>query len=551
MNPLLSNLLQTWSDIYRGAIKNPSGDTRFLTQALESVPPELLDDATLSKLANQLVDSIMRISPQAPRIELNKRFQRAVSEFLLAKETAEELQQNAPSTTPQPPTPPVTPRVATTRAPAASPPPEDWRNLMTRMVESPPAPLKPTPTPAAVSRPAMPETQTQRTPAPTPTPPAHQPPRPQPPTPQPPTPAPPSPPQQVARATVRETPPISSPPPGLQPTPIQPRETQVASVPPWNPVPEKDKPGGPSFSFWDEIADKSEENSNAPTTPQEPSDYIFGTSSTPAEEPVESEPEPLATSPWETQSPTPAQDAVFTIQEPTFAPSPPPTPPTPPNPREAPAIEDDVPTTWSIRQPPQVLEVQNQRRRRRAHKVEPLLNEIVAAAKSQFDVAAERSKSAYSVVTRAKEPILEFGVANLERRARDMLAAEHWDDAAVIAVHLNLRRASPDSTTLACEIGDGLRLAQYDNLAVLCYTSAVVASPPCEPACWRLCEMAIAESDPILGPRWTEFIARILHAQGMDNDAITVYRQLLRLSPQRIDVAQILSAASISNVLPD
>ena len=179
--------------------------------------------------------------------------------------------------------------------------------------------------------------------------------------------------------------------------------------------------------------------------------------------------------------------------------------------------------------------------------------QISGPAFSFWDEITENAeeKSAFSVVSRAKEPILEFGVANLERRAREMLANEHWDDAAVIAVHLNIRRAGPDSATLACEIGDGLRLAQYDNLAVLCYTSAVVSSPPCEPACWRLCEMAISESDPILGPKWTEFIARILHAQGMDNDAITVYRQLLRLSPQRIDVAQMLSSASISNVLPD
>lgn len=534
MNPLLNNLLQAWSGIYREAIKNPTGETQFLAQALESVPLELLDDSMLSKLANQLVDSIVRISPQASRVDLNKRFQRAVSEFLLARETAEELQQSAPAASPQPSAPSTLPSPAAAPAPSIRPgaPPEDWRNLMNRMVEPLATPARPASLPVVAPRPVATAPPPQRSTVP----------------PQAPTTTP-------ARTQMPVTP-VTSPPPRRIDTPISPsaakeiavpasppatpqfHEAQVSPAPSWSPVSEKEQISGPAFSFWDEITENAEEKSASPVASEPITEYIFTPPPEPIEESIKDKSEPLPASPWETEAPV-------------VSPQPASTPPPISKPEEVPNDGDDVPTTWSIRQPPQILEVQNQRRRRRAHKVEPLLSEIVTAAKSQFDVAAERSKSAFSVVSRAKEPILEFGVANLERRAREMLANEHWDDAAVIAVHLNIRRAGPDSATLACEIGDGLRLAQYDNLAVLCYTSAVVSSPPCEPACWRLCEMAISESDPILGPKWTEFIARILHAQGMDNDAITVYRQLLRLSPQRIDVAQMLSSASISNVLPD
>jgi hypothetical protein len=54
-----------------------------------------------------------------------------------------------------------------------------------------------------------------------------------------------------------------------------------------------------------------------------------------------------------------------------------------------------------------------------------------------------------------------------------------------------------------------------------------------------------------MAPVWLEFVARLLRARGSDADAISVYRQLLKLAPRRSDIRELLRISSLTGVLPD
>jgi len=132
-----------------------------------------------------------------------------------------------------------------------------------------------------------------------------------------------------------------------------------------------------------------------------------------------------------------------------------------------------------------------------------------------------------------------------------MLEAGQFEEAATMALQMASSSAGEDSAAVVCAVGEGARQAKQLELAVLCFTTAVLSAPPCDRACWQLCTLSVERRDAEAAPIWLEFVARLLRVQGADLDAITVYRQLLKLSPRRTDILELLRVSSLTGQLPD
>lgn len=173
------------------------------------------------------------------------------------------------------------------------------------------------------------------------------------------------------------------------------------------------------------------------------------------------------------------------------------------------------------------------------------------AAESQSASLVDRDKQIKGIMAEAKRQILEFGVADLDRKALEMLADKQWSQAATIAIHMALIQSSVDASRFCVSVGDALMQAGQANLASLCYTQAIIGTPPCEIACWRLGEAGVKLKNSPQAQQWLELIARLLYVAGRDIDAIAVYRQLLSINPGRRDVHELISESSLTNELPD
>ncbi len=203
-----------------------------------------------------------------------------------------------------------------------------------------------------------------------------------------------------------------------------------------------------------------------------------------------------------------------------------------------------------------------------------LVAEIVAQALSQRRAVSDRGLARKAVRAAAKRSA-PWDLGSATERVSELIQARKLTDATAIVVRLTESLPGEASAELACSAGDACRQAAEDDLATVCLTSAVLASPPCEPACRQLAEMALAwreprrapsrailyaparidleeeERDPRLAPIWLEFLARVMRVRGADGDALMVYRQLLALAPGREDVRAIVDVASLTGSLPD
>lgn len=270
---------------------------------------------------------------------------------------------------------------------------------------------------------------------------------------------------------------------------------------------------------------------------------------TPAPEPPPSRPQVVATPPSQPSvQPTPKLQMVTPTPPPAAPPSPSAPDPAPPTTKPAPAAPSEG---WEPRLPPKAKTIESERVSRRSEKVAPLLKEIMDAAESQSASLVDRDKQIKGIMAEAKRQILEFGVADLDRKALEMLADKQWSQAATIAIHMALIQSSVDASRFCVSVGDALMQAGQANLASLCYTQAIIGTPPCEIACWRLGEAGVKLKNSPQAQQWLELIARLLYVAGRDIDAIAVYRQLLSINPGRRDVHELISESSLTNELPD
>lgn len=180
----------------------------------------------------------------------------------------------------------------------------------------------------------------------------------------------------------------------------------------------------------------------------------------------------------------------------------------------------------------------------------PLVEEIIATAKSQQGDLSKRG-SARRALDKAREQLPLADAADSSAQIHALLDKGELEQAVTLAVQLAEAFPGEESAAVACSVGETARQAKQVEVAVLCFTSAVLSSPPCDRACWQLCNLSVERRDATLAPVWLEYIARFLGSQGADADAISVYRQLLNLAPRRSDVRELLRISSLTGTLPD
>lgn len=213
------------------------------------------------------------------------------------------------------------------------------------------------------------------------------------------------------------------------------------------------------------------------------------------------------------------------------------------------------------------------RTERRLAEMPQLVAEIVPQALKQARAVAERGLARKAVRAAAKLPP-QADVGSAGGRLSELLGARKWVDAAALAVHLAELSPGEAASELACRTGEACRQAGEVDLAVLCFTNAILSAPPCESACRQMADLSLEWTrprqapsrsllyaparidieeetrDPRLALIWLEFLARVLRVRGADAEAIATYQQLLQLAPGRDDIRAILDAAAQSGRIP-
>jgi hypothetical protein len=226
-------------------------------------------------------------------------------------------------------------------------------------------------------------------------------------------------------------------------------------------------------------------------------------------------------------------------------------PPEPaPTERQPAAAQAPPPSGWTVRLSPRRATEQEQKLAARELEIPPLIEEILLAAKSQQERLSARG-NARRVLAAAKERPAISVTADPATEIKAMLEAGQLEEAATLAVQMALTAPGDDAATVVCAVGEEVRQAKHLELSLLCFTTAVLCAPPCDRACWQLCTLSVERRDAEAAPIWLEFVARLLRARGADLDAISVYRQLLKLAPRRHDIRELLRVSSLTGQLPD
>ena len=203
-----------------------------------------------------------------------------------------------------------------------------------------------------------------------------------------------------------------------------------------------------------------------------------------------------------------------------------------------------------------------------------LVAEIVPQALKQMRLVSERGPARKAVRAAAKLSA-QVNPQSATIRLSELLRARKLVDAAALSVHAAEEFPGEAAAELACRAGAACRDASETDLAILSFTSAVLAAPPCEPACRQLADLFLEwarprqgpsraqlyaparidleeeERDPRLALIWLEFLARALRVQGADGEAVAVYQRLLTMAPGREDLRSVLRQAATTGRLPD
>ncbi len=205
---------------------------------------------------------------------------------------------------------------------------------------------------------------------------------------------------------------------------------------------------------------------------------------------------------------------------------------------------------WTVRLSPRTRSDREKKLVARQAQLPSLVDEIVAAAKVQQEALSVRG-NARRALSSARESLPLAERVDPSTQIEALLEAGQIEEAASMAVQVATTVGGEDAAGLACAVGEGVKQSKNFELAVLCFTTAVLSCPPCDRACWQLCNLSIERKDMVMAPIWLEFVARLLRARGADIDAISVYQQLLRLTPRRTDIREMLRISTLTGVLPD
>ncbi len=304
--------------------------------------------------------------------------------------------------------------------------------------------------------------------------------------------------------------------PGPVPTPASPMSSSPA-IPPTAPM---EQAGAAEPTVVAAAA------ASIPGAPEVPEADLWGF------DPSEREPEPVV----EALPPGPPLEVASTLVEPQSPPA-----------VERPALGPGV---WTVRLSPRRAQARDRKVEARRHELKPLIEEIVQQVHEQRRAVSDRGPAKQAVRASA-EAVPPADLTLATGQLNDLLEAGQHERATALVLRVTEAFPGEASAELACRAGEACRAVKQDDLAVLNLTTAVLAAPPYEQACWQLAGMALENKDPQLAPIWLEFVARLLRVRGADEDAVVVYRQLVNLCPRRQDVREILSSASLTGSLPD
>ncbi|HVB54545.1 MAG TPA: hypothetical protein VNF24_10210 [Candidatus Acidoferrales bacterium] len=205
---------------------------------------------------------------------------------------------------------------------------------------------------------------------------------------------------------------------------------------------------------------------------------------------------------------------------------------------------------WTVRLSPRSSTEHERKLAARQAQLPLLVAEIVAAATTQQAALSARGNARRALAAaRDKLPLADG--ADLTSAIESMLEAGQLEEAASMAVQMANTVGGEAAAGVACTVGEGVKQSKHVELAVLCFTTAVLCCPPCDRACWQLCTLTVERRDTVMAPVWLEFVARLLRVRGADTDSISVYRQLLKLTPRRSDIRELVRISSLTGVLPD
>ncbi len=203
---------------------------------------------------------------------------------------------------------------------------------------------------------------------------------------------------------------------------------------------------------------------------------------------------------------------------------------------------------WTMRLSPREQQARQRRIEARRSEMIPLLEEITAAARALFSERTDRG-AARRALESAKEKPVAPSLEEVSVLVKALVEAGELDEAAAAALQATQVWGGEQASGLACLVGEEIGSLRPD-VSLSCLASAVLAAPPCQRACWAIAAIAAERKDAKLAPVWTEFVARLLRAQGDDDEALSVYRQLLLLAPRRHDLRELVRAASLNGALP-
>lgn len=217
---------------------------------------------------------------------------------------------------------------------------------------------------------------------------------------------------------------------------------------------------------------------------------------------------------------------------------------------DGPAAPVSAASGWRVRLSPRQSQERERKIASRQSELKLLIQEIVTQVHEQRRAVSERGPARQAVHMSA-ELGAPADMASAQAQLSTALAGGNLERAAAVVLRTTEAYPGETSAEMACRTGVALREAKREDLATLVLTTAVLAAPPQEQACWQLAGLALEGRDPRLAPIWLEFVARLLRVRGADEDSVVVYRQLLNLCPRRADVREILRVASLTGSLPE
>lgn len=188
---------------------------------------------------------------------------------------------------------------------------------------------------------------------------------------------------------------------------------------------------------------------------------------------------------------------------------------------------------WSIRQSPrQQLLAERMAAKRR--------EEAVRIALEAAQLAAALTEPQGGRRRRRGEPTRLPDVDGLRQLVEEQLRRRKGADVASLLQRAAQEQGGREIADLALDAGDRCLALGQSRSATNCYLAAWRADPIYEAPLWKLADVCLAEREVELATGYLERIAGLMRSRGDDQGALSVYRKIVTIAPERSDVRDVL-----------